>query len=113
MKSAAPTRWSRRRAAGRRPLIGDRGAGKTAIAVDTIINQEGQGVTCVYVAIGQKKSTVASVVERLKEHGALDYTIVVVASASDPAPLQYNAPYSGCTMAEHFMYEDGAATLWG
>jgi F-type H+-transporting ATPase subunit alpha len=92
-------------------IIGDRGTGKTAIAVDTIINQKGQGVTCVYVAIGQKKSTVASVVERLKEHDALGFTIVVVASASDPAPLQYIAPYTGCTMAEHFMYEDGAATL--
>jgi len=92
-------------------IIGDRGTGKTAIAIDTIINQKGQGVTCVYVAIGQKNSTVASVVERLKEHGAMDYTIVVVASASDPAPLQYIAPYSGCTMAEYFMYEEGAATL--
>ncbi len=92
-------------------IIGDRGTGKTAIAVDTIINQKGQGVVCVYVAIGQKASTVASVVERLKEHGAMDYTIVVVASAADPAPLQYIAPYSGCTMAEHFMYEEGGATL--
>src|SRR5205807_211359 len=79
-------------------IIGDRGTGKTAIAVDTIINQKGQGVICVYVAIGQKNSTVAAVVERLKEHGAMDYTIVVVASASEPAPLQYIAPYSGCTM---------------
>jgi F-type H+/Na+-transporting ATPase subunit alpha len=92
-------------------IIGDRGTGKTAIAIDAIINQKGQGVTCVYVAIGQKKSTVASVVDRLRENGAMDYTIVVVASASDPAPLQYIAPYSGCTMAEHFMYEEGAATL--
>jgi len=92
-------------------IIGDRGTGKTAIAIDTIINQKGQNVICVYVAIGQKNSTVASVVERLKEHGAMDYTIVVSASASDPAPLQYIAPYAGCTMAEHFMYEDGAATL--
>jgi len=92
-------------------IIGDRGTGKTAIAIDTIINQKGQNVICVYVAIGQKRSTVASVVERLKEHGAMDYTIVVSASASDPAPLQYIAPYAGCTMAEHFMYEDGAATL--
>src|SRR5215472_5297993 len=72
-------------------IIGDRGTGKTAIAIDTIINQKGQGVICVYVAIGQKKSTVASVVERLREHGALDYTIVVTASASDPAPMQYIA----------------------
>jgi F-type H+-transporting ATPase subunit alpha len=92
-------------------IIGDRGTGKTAIAIDTIINQKGQNVVCVYVAIGQKKSTVASVVERLREHGAMEYTIVVSASASDPAPMQYIAPYAGCTMAEHFMYEDGAATL--
>src|SRR5260221_9399280 len=92
-------------------IIGDRGTGKTAIAVDTIINQKGQGVICVYVAIGQKRSTVASVVERLREKGAMEYTIVVSASASDPAPLQYIAPYAGCTMAEHFMYEEGAATL--
>jgi F-type H+-transporting ATPase subunit alpha len=92
-------------------IIGDRGTGKTAVAIDTIINQKGQGVVCVYVAIGQKKSTVASVVERLREYGAMDYTIVVVASASEPAPMQYIAPYSGCTMAEHFMYEEGAATL--
>ncbi|HET8648989.1 MAG TPA: F0F1 ATP synthase subunit alpha [Gemmatimonadales bacterium] len=92
-------------------IIGDRGTGKTAIAVDTIINQKGTGVVCVYVAIGQKKSTVATVVERLKEAGAMDYSVVVVASASDPAPLQYIAPYSGCAIAEHFMYEEGAATL--
>jgi F-type H+/Na+-transporting ATPase subunit alpha len=92
-------------------IIGDRGTGKTAIAVDTIINQKGQGVICVYIAIGQKNSTVAGVVERLKEHGAMDYTIVVVASASEPAPMQYIAPYSGCTMAEYFMYEEKAATL--
>jgi F-type H+-transporting ATPase subunit alpha len=92
-------------------IIGDRGTGKTAIAVDTIINQKGQGVVCVYVAIGQKRSTVATVVERLKEAGALDYTVVVVASASDPAPLQYIAPYAGCAIAEYFMYEEGKATL--
>jgi F-type H+-transporting ATPase subunit alpha len=92
-------------------IIGDRGTGKTAVAVDTIINQKGQGVVCVYVAIGQKKSTVAGVVDRLREQGAMDYTIVVVASASEPAPLQYIAPYTGCTMAEYFMYEEGAATL--
>jgi F-type H+/Na+-transporting ATPase subunit alpha len=92
-------------------IIGDRGTGKTAIAVDTIINQKGQGVVCVYVAIGQKRSTVATVVERLKEAGAMDYTIVVVASASEPAPLQYIAPYTGCALAEHFMYHDGRATL--
>ncbi|HKC41424.1 MAG TPA: F0F1 ATP synthase subunit alpha, partial [Gemmatimonadales bacterium] len=92
-------------------IIGDRGTGKTAIAIDTIINQKGQGVICVYVAIGQKNSTVAAVVERLKEHDAMDYTIVVVASASEPAPLQYIAPYSGCTMAEYFMYDEKKATL--
>jgi F-type H+-transporting ATPase subunit alpha len=92
-------------------IIGDRGTGKTAIAVDTILNQRGTGVVCVYIAIGQKRSTVATVVERLKESGAMDYSIVVVASASDPAPLQYIAPYSGCAIAEHFMYEEGRATL--
>jgi F-type H+-transporting ATPase subunit alpha len=92
-------------------IIGDRGTGKTAIAIDTIINQKGQGVICVYVAIGQKLSTVATLVERLKEAGAMEYSIVVVASASDPAPLQYIAPYAGCAIAEHFMYEEGKATL--
>jgi F-type H+/Na+-transporting ATPase subunit alpha len=92
-------------------IIGDRGTGKTAIAVDTIINQKGTGVICVYVAIGQKASTVASVVERLRDAGAMEYTIVVVASASDPAPMQYIAPYCGCAMAEYFMYNEGKATL--
>jgi len=92
-------------------IIGDRGTGKTAIAVDTIINQKGQGVICVYVAIGQKRSTVAAVVERLKEHGAMDYSIVLVASASEPAPMQYIAPYAGCTMAEYFMFDEHKATL--
>jgi F-type H+-transporting ATPase subunit alpha len=92
-------------------IIGDRGTGKTAIAIDTIINQKGQGVVCVYVAIGQKRSTVATVVERLKEAGAMDFTIVVVSSASEPAPLQYIAPYAGCALAEYFMYEEGKATL--
>ena len=92
-------------------IIGDRGTGKTAIAIDTIINQKGQGVICVYVAIGQKNSTVAAVVERLKEHGAMEFTIVVVASASEPAPMQYIAPYTGCTMAEYFMYDEHKATL--
>src|SRR2546427_1055211 len=92
-------------------IIGDRGTGKTAIAIDTIINQRGQGVTCVYVAVGQKNSTVAAVVERLKEHAAMDYSIVVVASAAEPAPMQYIAPYAGCTMAEYFMYEEKKATL--
>ena len=92
-------------------IIGDRGTGKTAIAVDTIINQKGTGVVCVYVAIGPKQSTVASVVERLRQAGALEYTIVVVSSASDSAPLQFLAPYSGCALAEYFMYEEGKATL--
>ena len=92
-------------------IIGDRGTGKTAIAIDTIINQKGTGVICVYVAIGQKRSTVATVVEKLKQAGAMDYSIVVIASASDPAPLQYIAPYSGCAIAEHFMYADGRPTL--
>jgi F-type H+-transporting ATPase subunit alpha len=92
-------------------IIGDHGTGKTAVAIDTIINQKGQGVICVYVAIGQKASTVASVVERLREAGAMEYTIVVVASASDPAPMQYIAPYSGCAMAEYFMYNEGRPTL--
>jgi F-type H+-transporting ATPase subunit alpha len=92
-------------------IIGDRGIGKTAVAIDTIINQKGQGVICVYVAIGQKASTVAGVVERLKQSGAMDYSIVVVASASDPAPMQYIAPYSGCAMAEYFMYHEGKPTL--
>jgi F-type H+-transporting ATPase subunit alpha len=92
-------------------IIGDRGTGKTAIAIDTILNQKGAGVICVYVAIGQKRSTVATVVERLKQAGAMEYSIVVVASASDPAPLQYIAPYAGCALAEYFMYEEGKATL--
>jgi F-type H+/Na+-transporting ATPase subunit alpha len=92
-------------------IIGDRGIGKTAVAIDTIINQKGAGVICVYVAIGQKASTVASVVQRLREAGAMDYSIVVVASASDPAPMQYIAPYSGCAMAEYFMYNEGKPTL--
>ncbi len=92
-------------------IIGDRKTGKTAIAVDTIINQKGGDVICVYVAVGQKESTVASLVERLREAGAMDYTIVVSAGSSDPAPLQYIAPYSGCAMAEYFMYEHGRATL--
>src|SRR5436190_7397123 len=92
-------------------IIGDRKTGKTAIAVDAIINQKEENVICVYVAIGQKESTVASVVERLREHGAMDYTIVVVASASEPAPMQYIAPFSGCAMAEYFMYDEKKATL--
>ncbi len=92
-------------------IIGDRGTGKTAIAIDTIINQKGTGVICVYVAIGQKNSTVASVVEKLRQAGAMEYSIVVVAGASDPAPMQYIAPYSGCAMAEYFMYNEGLPTL--
>jgi F-type H+-transporting ATPase subunit alpha len=83
-------------------IIGDRQTGKTAIAVDTIINQKGGDVFCFYVAVGQKQSTVAQVVDKLKAHGAMEYTCVVVAGASEPAPLQFLAPYSGCTMAEYF-----------
>ena len=92
-------------------IIGDRKTGKTAIAIDTIINQKKENVLCVYVAIGQKESTVASVVDTLKRHGAMDYTIVVSANASDPAPLQYIAPYTGCAMAEEFMYNHHRDTL--
>ncbi|MEO8480144.1 MAG: F0F1 ATP synthase subunit alpha, partial [Gemmatimonadota bacterium] len=92
-------------------IIGDRGTGKTAIALDTIINQKSTGVICVYVAIGQKRSTVATLVEQLKAAGAMEYSIVVVAGASDPAPLQFIAPYTGCAIAEYFMYEEGKATL--
>jgi len=92
-------------------IIGDRGTGKTAVAIDTIINQKGGDVICVYVAVGQKASTVAGVVQRLTETGAMDYTIVVNASASMPAPLQYVAPYCGCAMAEYFMYEKNGHTL--
>lgn len=88
-------------------IIGDRGTGKTAIAIDTIMNQKGKGVICVYVAIGQKASTVARVVRTLEESGAMEYTIVVVASASDSAPLQYLAPYAGVAMAEYFMKKGG------
>ncbi len=84
-------------------IIGDRQTGKTVIATDTIINQKGKGVICIYVAIGQKQSTVTGVVETLTRAGAMDYTIVVAATASEPAPLQYIAPYSGCTMGEYFM----------
>ena len=84
-------------------IIGDRQTGKTVIAIDTIINQKGKGVTCIYVAIGQKRSTVAQIVDTLEKNGAMDYTIVVSATASELAPLQYIAPYSGCTMGEYFM----------
>ncbi len=92
-------------------IIGDRKTGKTAIAIDTIINQKGKNVICVYVAVGQKASTVAAVVEKLEQYGAMEYTIVVTASASDPAPLQYIAPYAGTAMAEFYMYEKGMHTL--
>ena len=91
-------------------IIGDRKTGKTAVAIDTIINQKQywgtpDAVVCIYVAVGQKESTVAGVVEALRKHGAMDYTIVVNASSSDPAPMQYIAPYSGCAMGEHFMWQ--------
>lgn len=84
-------------------IIGDRQTGKTTIAMDTIMNQKGNGVICIYVAIGQKRSTVASLVENLRKNGAMDYTIVVAATASEASPLQYIAPYSGCAMGEYFM----------
>jgi len=102
-------------------IIGDRQTGKTAVAVDTIINQKGQGVFCIYVAIGQKASTVANVVRKLEEHGALEYTIVVAATASDSAAMQYIAPYAGCTMGEYFrdrgqdaliVYDDLTKQAW-
>lgn len=86
-------------------IIGDRQTGKTSIAIDTIINQKGNGVKCIYVAIGQKQSTVAQVVETLRKHGAMDYTTVVAANASDPAPLLFLAPYAGASMGEYFMYK--------
>jgi len=94
----------------RQLIIGDRQTGKTAIAIDTIINQKGNGVFCFYVAIGQKLSTVARVVDKLKQHGAMEYTCVVMANASDPAPLQFMAPYAGCAMAEFFR-DSGRHTL--
>jgi F-type H+-transporting ATPase subunit alpha len=86
-------------------VIGDRSTGKTAILVDTILNQRGQDMICVYVAIGQKASTVAQVYERLKEAGAMDYTIIVTASAAEAAPIKWMAPYAGCAMGEHFLYD--------
>ena len=91
-------------------IIGDRQTGKTAIAIDTILNQADQDMICVYVAIGQKAASVANVVQVLRERGALAYTVVVAANASEPAALQYLAPYAGAAIAEHFMYE-GKATL--
>lgn len=102
-------------------IIGDRQTGKTAVAVDTIINQKGQGVFCIYVAIGQKASTVANVVRKLEEHGALEYTVVVAATASDSAAMQFIAPYAGCTMGEYFrdrgedaliVYDDLTKQAW-
>ena len=86
-------------------IIGDRTTGKTAICVDTILNQRGQDVICIYVAIGQKASTVAQVYERLKEEGAMDYTIIVTAAASEAAPIKWMAPYAGCAMGEYFMFQ--------
>jgi F-type H+/Na+-transporting ATPase subunit alpha len=91
-------------------IIGDRKTGKTTVCVDTILNQKGQGVKCIYVAIGQKASTVAQTVNTLTEHGAMDYTVVVVAPASDPAPFKYLAPYGGCAMGQHWM-ENGEHAL--
>ncbi len=102
-------------------IIGDRQIGKTAIAIDTIINQKDSGITCIYVAIGQKQSTIANVVRKLEEHGAMDHTIVVAAGASDPASMQYLAPYAGCTMGEYFrdrgqdaliIYDDLTKQAW-
>lgn len=92
-------------------IIGDRKTGKTAIAIDAILNQKGTGVICIYVAIAQKESTTAGLVDILRRHGAMDYSIVVAAGASTPAPLQYIAPYAGAAMAEYFMYGQGRATL--
>jgi F-type H+-transporting ATPase subunit alpha len=92
-------------------IIGDRQTGKTAVAIDTIINQKGGNVVCIYVAIGQKRSTVAQVVDKLRESGAMDYTTVVAATASESAPLQYIAPYSGCTMGEYLRDNGGHALL--
>jgi F-type H+-transporting ATPase subunit alpha len=92
-------------------IIGDRQTGKTAVAIDTIINQKGLGVTCIYVAIGQKQSTVASVVEKLRQSGAMDYTIIVAATASESAPLQFLAPFTGVTIGEHFRDNSGHALI--
>lgn len=92
-------------------IIGDRKTGKTAIAIDAILNQKGQGVKCFYIAIGQKDSAVASVVDVLERHGAMEYTTVIAAGASSPAPMQYVAPYAGTAMAEHFMFNGGHALV--
>ena len=92
-------------------IIGDRKTGKTAVAIDAILNQKGSGVKCFYVAIGQKDSSVAGVVEVLRKHGAMEYTTVIVSGASSPAPLQYIAPYAGTAMAEYFMYNGGHALV--
>jgi len=92
-------------------LIGDRKTGKTTVAIDTILNQRGQGVKCIYVAIGQKNSSVAQTVKTLEDHGALEYTVVVVASAGDPAPFKYLAPYAGCAMGQHWMEHGDAALI--
>src|SRR5690554_3758819 len=102
-------------------IIGDRQVGKTAVAIDAIINQKGKGIKCVYVAIGQKQSSIANVVRKLEEHGALEYTIVVAASASDPASMQFIAPYAGCSMGEYYrdrgedaliIYDDLTKQAW-
>jgi len=92
-------------------IIGDRKTGKTAIALDTIINQKGKDVVCVYVAVGQKDSTIAEVIDTLRRYGAMEYTVVIAASAADSAPMQYIAPYAGCAVAEHFMYDRHRDTL--
>src|ERR671918_460635 len=86
-------------------IIGDRGTGKTALCIDTILNQRGQNMICIYVAIGQKGSTVAQVYERLREEGAMEYTIIVAASASEAAPIKWMAPFAGCAMGEYFLYD--------
>jgi F-type H+-transporting ATPase subunit alpha len=102
-------------------IIGDRELGKTAVAIDTIINQKGKGVKCVYVAVGQKASSISNVVQKLEEHGAMEYTVVVAASASDPASMQFIAPYSGCSMGEYYrdrgedaliIYDDLTKQAW-
>lgn len=102
-------------------IIGDRQTGKTAIAIDAIINQKGTGIKCIYVAIGQKRSSIANVVRKLEEHGAMDHTIIVSATASESAALQFIAPYTGCSMGEYFrdigedaliIYDDLTKQAW-